>query len=115
MIVRSACLDALTSLGTIPGRKPLGIPRTLQLNICDCCNLDCIMYYRYCIPDGWGMLFETIHKFAGGVYSLGLHEIYFRCYDNPFIHPQILEIFDSDKYQLFGRHYDDWIPFRDTL
>lgn len=99
----------------IPKRKPLRGSRTLQLNICDCCNLDCIMCNRYCILDGWGRQFETILKFVEGMSSPGLREIYFGCHGNPFIHPRILEIFDSDKYQLFGWHYNEWIPFRDTL
>lgn len=95
MILRSVYFDALTSLGIILGRKPLCGPRTLQLNICDSCNLDCVMCNQSCMPVGGVMQFEKILEIVEEIYSLGLREIYFHGYGEPFMHPRILEILDT--------------------
>jgi radical SAM protein with 4Fe4S-binding SPASM domain len=77
------------------GRQPLCGPRTLQLNICDNCNLDCIMCNRSRMPVGGIMPFENILEIVQEVYSLGLREIYFHGYGEPFMHPRILDVFET--------------------
>lgn len=98
--LRAAFYDILSVLGIISGKKPLCGPRILQLNICDECNLNCIMCNRSCINPAGFLDYSKIMSTIGEIYPLGLREIYYHGFGEPFLHPRINDIFHAvnDKF-----------------
>jgi len=91
--LRAGFYDALTLLGIFLGRRPLCGPRILQLNISDECNLDCIMCNRSCFQPSGFLDFDKILSVIGQVYPLGLREVYYHGFGEPFLHPRIHDVF----------------------
>ncbi len=95
MGLRNHYYDLLSVLGIIISRNPLCGPRIAQLNISDECNLDCVMCNRSCFDIKGFMDYETILDVIGQLYALGLREVFFHGYGEPFLHPRITDIFES--------------------
>jgi len=93
MELRNFYYDFLSALGILIGRDPLCGPRIAQLNISDECNLDCAMCNRSCFDVKGFMDYEKILAAIGQLYPLGLREIFFHGYGEPFLHPRIMDIF----------------------
>ncbi len=99
MALRNVYYDFLTVLGILLGRGPLCGPRILQLNISDECNLDCIMCNRSCMGAGGFLDYDKAISIINEIYPLGLQEVYFHGYGEPFLHPRVTDLFRSVRKQ----------------
>ena len=90
---RNFYYDFLTVLGVLIGKTPLCGPRIAQLNISDECNLNCIMCNRACIGVKGFFDYERAVCTIEELYAMGLREIYFHGYGEPFLHPRIADLF----------------------
>ena len=89
MDLRCVYLDAQTVVAALSGRRPLFGPRILQLNVCEDCNLDCIMCNRACFGKTGCMSFETAASVLDQLVPLGLQEVFFHGGGEPFLNPRL--------------------------
>lgn len=89
MTWRHTLLDARTAGAAICGRRPEHGPRILQLNVCDDCNLACVMCNRACVDKAGCMSTETAASVLDQLAPLGLQEVYFHGGGEPFLNPAL--------------------------
>lgn len=91
---RSVYLDAETAAAAVSGRRPRCGPRILQLNVCDDCNIECIMCNRSCLGKAGRMRYETAISILDQLVPIGLQEVFFHGGGEPFLHPRLPDIIE---------------------
>lgn len=97
---RSVYFDTQTAAAALSGGRPLCGPRILQLNICDDCNIECLMCNRACLGKTGHMSFETAKSVLDQLVPLGLQEVFFHGGGEPFLNPRL-----SDMIAYAHSHY----------
>ena len=85
----SVYLDTETAAAALCGRRPMCGPRILQLNVCDDCNVECIMCNRSCLGKAGRMRYETAVSILDQLVPVGLQEVFFHGGGEPFLNPRL--------------------------